>query len=74
MHFVCLGSADYIGLNHYFSQEFTSGEIGPNPSYLRDAGVVGRYDPRWPATFDPVYKVSEQNINVGIYEHFLRCP
>ncbi|KAG8247901.1 hypothetical protein J6590_051201 [Homalodisca vitripennis] len=34
------GSADFFGLNHYFSYHVTSGDQEPDPSINRDAGIT----------------------------------
>ncbi|XP_049838092.1 myrosinase 1-like [Schistocerca gregaria] len=45
------GTADFFGLNHYFSSFITSGSSGQEPSKLHDAGVVTSTIPGYPTAY-----------------------
>lgn len=61
--FICFtGSADFFGLNHYYSQYATSGLDGPDPSWLRDSKTVLSANSSWKEGA-PGFYVSSTNTN-----------
>lgn len=57
------GSFDYFALNHYTTRYVTSGIGGPDPSWVRDRGVVASVDPSWPSSASSWLKVGSEMTN-----------
>ena len=55
--FICRGSADYLGLNHYTTQLVEPAPASGNTIYPNDDGLVHIYDPKWPSTAKETFKV-----------------